>query len=270
MSNKQRHDNAVGGKAEATGGALPARSSLGLFGCSGDGVEQGCTAADAGESKGAEELKGEADVSRESEKLGKETVEPQQTEAPRKDTKRSGRRQSTDTMRTMRSLDRQYGRRRRLNSERLVQATTEGGTAVARRGDARGLFAPLCQAAAETAEGSAATGATQLTRQLVAMAGRLAGQQGGVRARASMPLINGARRAPQRTRSQAAARSARDELSGALTMKAVEIRGGRIVLDDPSSSEDSDACYATAPRASVGSSVCSAAGDDALRRRWYT
>ncbi|KAJ2760361.1 hypothetical protein H4S06_001765 [Coemansia sp. BCRC 34490] len=74
----------------------------------------------------------------------------------------------------------------------------------------------------------------------------------GVRPRASMPLINGVvpRRGPQRTRSQAT-RNKRggigggggggdDELSDALTMKSVEIRGGRIVLDNPSSSEESD------------------------------
>ncbi|PIA17134.1 hypothetical protein COEREDRAFT_7897 [Coemansia reversa NRRL 1564] len=268
MTSKQRQNST--GKAKATGDTLPARSSLGLYRCSGDGVEQSSEAGEASEFRGVDKPRNETEVS-------KETEKPKKCDEPRKENKRSGRRQSTDTMRTMRSLDRQYGRRRRLNSEQLTQvATTEGNTAVARRGDTRGLFAPLCQAATETAvaEGSAAAGPTQLTRQLVAMAGRLAGQSGGVRARASMPLINGVRRAPQRTRSQAATRPARDELSGALTMKAVEIRGGRIVLDDPSSSEDSDACYASAAgvtqRPSIGSSVCSAIGDDALRRRWYT
>ncbi|KAJ1964015.1 hypothetical protein GGI12_001687, partial [Dipsacomyces acuminosporus] len=71
------------------------------------------------------------------------------------------------------------------------------------------------------------------------VAGNNGGNNGGVRPRASMPVINGAHRPPQRTRSQVS-RKTKDELTGALTMKSVEIRGGRIVLDDPSSSEASD------------------------------
>ncbi|KAJ1889744.1 hypothetical protein LPJ66_007868 [Kickxella alabastrina] len=275
--------------------------------------------------------------------------------------RRASRRQSEDTMRAMRSLDRQYGRRRRLNSVNADQPLPNAPTALAavlaggrsgaarvpmRRGDSRALFAPAIATATEVvsasqaaptlhspagsvvaagAGGSAGAGSTsgagaggpggalagsaRLARQLMLMAGRLPpvppqGQQGqmhaahGVRPRASMPQINGARRPPQRTRSQAT-RSTRDELSDALTMKSVEIRGGRIVLDDPSSSgsgssSDEDERMAGAGRpyarlhrpsvgsvGSVGSARSAAAGQDpaqdgeaayweeALRRRWY-
>ncbi|KAJ2495916.1 hypothetical protein GGH96_006162 [Coemansia sp. RSA 1972] len=201
--------------------------------------------------------------------------------------RRAGRRQSEDVMRTMRSLDRQYGRRRRLNTDRYLRTesdealsstahtqrstsgrTTQGSVSRTRLplnlGDTRAQFAPLCLAQTETvlATGhqelpvSAAiapetqlsvvasqTVPTRLAQQLMVIAGRFAQARApgtnmqGVRPRASMPLINGVHRPPQRTRSHVA-RKPRDELSGALTMKSVEIRGGRIVLDDPSSSED--------------------------------
>ncbi|KAJ1732288.1 hypothetical protein LPJ61_002116 [Coemansia biformis] len=245
--------------------------------------------------------------------------------------KRGTRRQSEDVMRTMRSLDRQYGRRRRLNTDRPAQCgggaedasgSTKGlgGPEALRRGDSRALFAPLSLPQAETvvvegrktpsARAEHAAPEPSRLAQLMMVAGRLVQPRGrSVRPRASMPLINGMHRPPQRTRSQVAHRP-RDELSGALTMKSVEIRGGRIVLDDPSSSESSggesdsaaegadaeegDVCGgAAAPvrrrlgslalggvggaalaRSSIASSVCSGVGDpyaweDALRQRWY-
>ncbi|KAJ1941691.1 hypothetical protein FBU59_003431 [Linderina macrospora] len=100
-----------------------------------------------------------------------------------------------------------------------------------------------------------------------------------VRPRASMPVINGARRVPQRTRSHVARGKKHDELSDALTMKSVEIRGGRIVLDDPSSSESDGEPPETAFRRRV-ESVGSTASDyiaalgeeeweEGMRRRWY-
>ncbi|KAJ1939501.1 hypothetical protein GGF37_004378, partial [Kickxella alabastrina] len=264
--------------------------------------------------------------------------------------RRASRRQSEDTMRAMRSLDRQYGRRRRLNSVNADQPLSNAPTALAavlaggrsgaarapmRRGDSRALFAPAIATATEVVSASQAAptlhspagsasgagagagaggpgpgaslaGSARLARQLMLMAGRLPpvppqGQQGqahAVRPRASMPQINGARRPPQRTRSQAT-RTTRDELSDALTMKSVEIRGGRIVLDDPSSSgsgsssgEDERMAGAGLPYArlhrpsagsvgSVGSARSAAAAqgpaqdgeaaywEEALRRRWY-
>ncbi|KAJ2770467.1 hypothetical protein IWQ56_002154 [Coemansia nantahalensis] len=247
---------------------------------------------------------------------------------------RGTRRQSEDVMRTMRSLDRQYGRRRRLNTDQPAtgggggggdaSGSTKGGSGDAlpalRRGDSRALFAPLVlpQAEAVVVEGrktpSAQSAAPEPSRlaQLMVAAGRLVrpqdrggvrSQDRGVRPRASMPLINGMHRPPQRTRSQVAHKP-RDELTGALTMKSVEIRGGRIMLDDPSSSEASDSedgggssdgdgdggtdMAAAAPlrrepglrgsgcavRSSIASSVYSGMGDpyeweDALRQRWY-
>ncbi|KAJ2158969.1 hypothetical protein GGF46_003374 [Coemansia sp. RSA 552] len=234
-------------------------------------------------------------------------------EAPKRDPgerrKRAGRRQSEDAMRTMRSLDRQYGRRRRLTErpmvvaeegEEVVPARSTRARAPLRRGDSRGLFvAPVCAPQAETVlaggkqeptepEATAVVGAAastvpaRLAQQLLEIAGRLA-RGPGVRPRASMPQINGA------------ARRTRDELAGALTMKSVEIRGGRIVLDDASTSEDSEpeagrhaapvlhrrvgsamtgpAAPVLTQRPSIASSVCSDAAavwDDALRQRWYT
>ncbi|KAJ2747308.1 hypothetical protein GGI20_000643 [Coemansia sp. BCRC 34301] len=270
--------------------------------------------------------------------------------------RRASRRQSEDTMRAMRSLDRQYGRRRRLNSDypradaseptsvlppdgasqRNTASNASGSRArqPLRRGDSRALFAPLCLPHAETvlavnvspsyaplaadavtSPGTvvpAGGGSARLARQLMMIAGRLAqgpSLQGPVRPRASMPLINGAHRPLQRNRSHVTRRT-RDELSDALTMKSVEIRGGRIVLDDPSSSDDSAsegyasssdedeaarifgrqrrsqrarlgsvASAAPGPdsvrRPSVGSSLCASAAEaqhweDDLRRRWYT
>ncbi|KAJ2304562.1 hypothetical protein IWW52_003595, partial [Coemansia sp. RSA 2704] len=230
--------------------------------------------------------------------------------------RRAARRQSEDVMRTMRSLDRQYGRRRRLNTDRYERtasdealgasksprSTSGKGAGRARLplslGDPRAQFAPLCapqtaavlaarQPHASAEAESAATVPARLAQQLMQIAGRFAPQAAGrvaaVRPRASMPLISGAPRPPQRTRSHAARRP-RDDLAGALTMKSVEIRGGRIVLDDPSSSDDSaseadaaqrqrlgSAASAAGARPSVGSSVCSAddAWADALRQRWY-
>ncbi|KAJ2654067.1 hypothetical protein IW148_006445, partial [Coemansia sp. RSA 1199] len=204
--------------------------------------------------------------------------------------RRAGRRQSEDVMRTMRSLDRQHGRRRRLNTDRYLRTESDealGSTAHTQRstsgrttqgsisrtrlplnlGDTRAQFAPLCLTQTETvmANGhqesplSAITPETQipvsalvasqivptrLAQQLMVIAGRFAQARAsggadmqGVRPRASMPLINGVHRPPQWTCSHVV-RKTRDELSGALTIKSVEIRGGRIVLDDPSSSED--------------------------------
>ncbi|KAJ2493582.1 hypothetical protein IWW37_000448 [Coemansia sp. RSA 2050] len=249
--------------------------------------------------------------------------------------RRASRRQSEDTMRAMRSLDRQYGRRRRLNSDyprtgsvdiapmladgsqRSTRSPTGASSSrtrqALRRGDSRALFAPLCLPHPETvlavnvspsydsgalslqsptAVVPAGGGSARLTRQLMMIAGRLAQQgslvQGPVRPRASMPLINGAHRPLQRNRSHVARRT-KDELSDALTMKSVEIKGGRIVLDDPSSSDDSgEESYASSEsnresaarifgrrRPSAGSSVCTSAvetqhWEDDLRRRWYT
>ncbi|KAJ2788595.1 hypothetical protein GGI18_002871 [Coemansia linderi] len=253
--------------------------------------------------------------------------------------RRASRRQSEDTMRAMRSLDRQYGRRRRLNSDyprtgsvdvapmlpdasqRSTSTRTRSPPGASnsrsrqalRRGDSRALFAPLCLPQPETvlavnvspsydpsalplqspaAVVPAGGGSARLARQLMMIAGRLAQQgslvQGPVRPRASMPLINGAHRPLQRNRSHVARRT-KDELSDALTMKSVEIRGGRIVLDDPSSSDDSgEESYASSEsnresvarifgrrRPSVGSSACTSAvetqnWEDDLRRRWYT
>ncbi|KAJ1883124.1 hypothetical protein LPJ57_000369 [Coemansia sp. RSA 486] len=258
--------------------------------------------------------------------------------------RRAGRRQSEDTMRAMRSLDRQYGRRRRLNTDQgsvnssvvapVSVVAANGKPSVGRprvpmkRGDSRALFAPLLAAspsevmspsqAAPTLHSPAGSvaGSARLARQLIMIAGKLAqggtssgdgvaesssggGDQGAVRPRASMPLINGSRRLPQRTRSQAH-RKTRDELADALTMKSVEIRGGRIVLDDPSSSgsdsDSEDALDGPAPSASAAlfgrvrqrpsissvittntnAAAASVAGEEAaywedvLRRRWYT
>ncbi|KAJ2721286.1 hypothetical protein GGI07_004066 [Coemansia sp. Benny D115] len=246
--------------------------------------------------------------------------------------RRASRRQSADTMRAMRSLDRQYGRRRRLNTDQpstvavlaapataqttgiSVSATGNSNSSGAarlrlpmRRGDSRALFAPaLLSDVPDTAAASQPaptlhspagavvpgplSGSARLARQLILIAGRLAqapGEQAAVRPRASLPTMGAGRSASQRSGSQAARRT-RDELSDALTMKSVEIRGGRIVLDDPSSSsggsedegegEDGgppgDQRYHSRP--SIGaSSVGDAAAEaeyweDALRRRWYT
>ncbi|KAJ2858490.1 hypothetical protein J3B02_000240 [Coemansia erecta] len=233
--------------------------------------------------------------------------------------RRAARRQSEDTMRAMRSLDRQYGRRRRLNTDQgsvtsvvvPVAASATRPRVAMKRGDSRALFAPLLGASEVVSPSQAAptlhspvgsvAGSAKLARQLIMIAGRLAqgdmadGEQGAVRPRASMPLINGSRRQPQRTRSQAHRRT-RDELADALTMKSVEIRGGRIVLDDPSSSgssSDSDDAFdgpATTSsmlgrrvhqRPSISSVISNNAGaatgedeaaywEDILRRRWYT
>ncbi|KAJ2844216.1 hypothetical protein GGI22_006951, partial [Coemansia erecta] len=215
--------------------------------------------------------------------------------------RRAARRQSEDAMHAMRSLDRQYGRRRRLNSDfheknnlgsgkfNAVELLGGGHKSLgigaqsrpSSRGDSRMLFAPaLCRPHAETvtavsgrplpASSDAAAAAVvgsdaasdrpvatsrRSAHQLMLLAGRMAQrqQQGrgqgrlaaaaaaitastAVRPRASMPLINGVpHRAPQRTRSQATRKHRDEELSDALTMKSVEIRGGRIVLDNPSS-----------------------------------
>ncbi|KAJ2392002.1 hypothetical protein GGI23_005311, partial [Coemansia sp. RSA 2559] len=216
--------------------------------------------------------------------------------------RRAARRQSEDAMHAMRSLDRQYGRRRRLNSDFHEKSNLGSGkfnavellggghkslgigaqSRPSSRGDSRMLFAPaLCRPHAETvtavsgrplpAPSDAAAAAAAVVgsdaasdrpvatsrrsaHQLMLLAGRMAQrqQQGreqgrlataaaisastAVRPRASMPLINGVpHRAPQRTRSQATRKHRDEELSNALTMKSVEIRGGRIVLDNPSS-----------------------------------
>ncbi|KAJ2559310.1 hypothetical protein EV175_000397 [Coemansia sp. RSA 1933] len=206
--------------------------------------------------------------------------------------RRASRRQSEDTMHAMRSLDRQYGRRRRLNSDFHEKATelmvghkslgmgaqSRSSSTTLKRGDSRMLFAPvLCRPHAETVTTTAgrptpalpgdeaATAADdggvrqvatsrRSAHQLMLLAGRMAQHQqqkklsgsgrlaeNSVRPRASMPLINGVpHRAPQRTRSQATRKHRDEELSGALTMKSVEIRGGRIVLDNPSSSEEGE------------------------------
>ncbi|KAJ2461412.1 hypothetical protein GGF42_000207 [Coemansia sp. RSA 2424] len=241
--------------------------------------------------------------------------------------RRAARRQSEDTMRAMRSLDRQYGRRRRLNSDHprgagagagagggdsggeaaVADGSSQRSTYVSsrarqplRRGDSRALFAPLCLPHAETVlavnvspsyapppppqadaplvAAGGGGGSARLARQLMQLAGRLAQQQGPaldgaqVRPRASMPTIGGGAHRPlQRNRSQVARRT-RDELADALTMKAVEIRGGRIVLDDPSSSDEGSSAESSS--SSVGgaddgaSSVCEH-WEDALRRRWH-
>ncbi|KAJ1850461.1 hypothetical protein LPJ76_006406, partial [Coemansia sp. RSA 638] len=216
--------------------------------------------------------------------------------------RRAGRRQSEDVMRTMRLLDRQYGRRRRLNTDRYLRTESDealGSTAHTQRstsgrttqgsisrtrlplnlGNTRAQFAPLCLTQTETvlANGhqesplsaiapetqmpvsalvASQTVPTRLAQQLMVIAGRFAQARAsggadmqGVRPRASMPLING------RTRSHVA-RKTRDELSGALTMKSVEIRGGRIVLDDPSSSEDTASDIGSALSGDDGPAVC--------------
>ncbi|KAJ2537651.1 hypothetical protein GGF49_006268, partial [Coemansia sp. RSA 1853] len=205
-------------------------------------------------------------------------------------------------MRTMRLLDRQYGRRRRLNTDRYLRTESDealGSTAHTQRstsgrttqgsisrtrlplnlGNTRAQFAPLCLTQTETvlANGhqesplsaiapetqmpvsalvASQTVPTRLAQQLMVIAGRFAQARAsggadmqGVRPRASMPLING------RTRSHVA-RKTRDELSGALTMKSVEIRGGRIVLDDPSSSEDTASDIGSALSGDDGPAVC--------------
>lgn len=194
----------------------------------------------------------------------------------------ASRRQSEDTMQAMRSLDRQYGRRRRLNTDypkRLTEKpsvssqVSAGGTG---KGDSRTLFAPplLSLPTTSTTTGidshnqkqqqqqqqpkpSPLTpgGSARLARQLMLVAGKLSiasiSKQGKaqspslssasralVRPRASMPLINGARRIIPQHQQQKKKKDRQnpDELSDALTMKSVEIRGGRIMLDDPSSS----------------------------------
>ncbi|KAJ1667887.1 hypothetical protein EV178_001084 [Coemansia sp. RSA 1646] len=224
--------------------------------------------------------------------------------------RRAARRQSEDTMHAMRSLDRQYGRRRRLNSDfhendgsgkynavevlgdltahKSLGGGANNGRPSSKRGDSRMLFAPaLCRPHAETVTAFAGRPPSSVAakdddvndapdavhpvatsrrsaHQLMLLAGRMAKQQQqqqqlhgagrlavtassiisattGVRPRASMPLINGVpHRPPQRMRSQATRKHRDEELSDALTMKSVEIRGGRIVLDNPSSSEESD------------------------------
>ncbi|KAJ1740771.1 hypothetical protein LPJ68_003475 [Coemansia sp. RSA 1086] len=213
-------------------------------------------------------------------------VETESTEtAGQQRRRRAGRRQSEDVMRTMRSLDRQYGRRRRLNTDRYERPETAniagqstGRTARARAalgGDGRGLFAPLCAVQPEavlssnhagSAQEAARTVPARLARQLLAIAGQPARTTvpAQVRPRASMPLMGNGQRAPQRTRSQIA--RAGDELTDALTMKAVEIRGGRIVLDDPSSSDDS---ASSADEAPPKPSAAEDSWDNALRQRWY-
>ncbi|KAJ2478170.1 hypothetical protein IWW56_003891 [Coemansia sp. RSA 2131] len=141
-------------------------------------------------------------------------------------------------MRTMWLLDRHLRTEsdEALGSTAHTQRSTSGRTtqdSISRMrlplnlGDTRAQLAPLCLTQTET---------------LMVIAGRFAQARAGadmqgVRPRASMPLINGMHRPPQWTCSHVA-RKMRDELSGALTMKSVEICGGRIVLDDPSSSED--------------------------------
>ncbi|KAJ2810115.1 hypothetical protein GGI24_007085, partial [Coemansia furcata] len=283
------------------------RSSLGLFSNTGDGMGGGGGGATSPRSAGQQR---NATTIGTTTTAGSSTVAQvagvdagdRQQEGPhaQAERRRASRRQSEDTMRAMRSLDRQYGRRRRLNSDypradapmlaaadgsqRSTSGRSPPGASNSRvrqplrRGDSRALFAPLlCLPQAETvlavnvspsyasAGDSAAAaplqspaagavvaaaggggGSARLARQLMMLAGRLAqgggapleSGQGAVRPRASMPLINGAHRPLQRNRSHVARRT-RDELSDALTMKSVEIRGGRIVLDDPSSSEES-------------------------------
>ncbi|KAJ2006639.1 hypothetical protein GGI04_001812 [Coemansia thaxteri] len=176
------------------------------------------------------------------------------------------RRQREDTMRAMRSLDRQYGRRRRLNSDHprgSAGGSAGDGSLAARQGEAtmRALFAPLqCQPQAENVLATSLSPrfGSEAARQLMQLAG-----EGAVRPRASMPVINGARGRPlQRNRSHASRRGDEADIGGdALTMKSVEIRGGRIVLDDPSSSDASYESDASA-RASA------APPDEDVRRRW--
>ncbi|KAJ2374917.1 hypothetical protein IW150_002837 [Coemansia sp. RSA 2607] len=188
--------------------------------------------------------------------------------------RRAGRRQSEDTMRAMRSLDRQYGRRRRLNTDQSLTSSSSAAALVAstnvlasgsrpprapqRRGDSRALFAaaPLdLSMSADTTQpsvaptlhspvGSVAGSSARLARQLIMIAGKLAqAPSGAVRPRASMPLIGASTAAQQQQplqKQRSMRRKNRDELADALTMKSVEIRGGRIVLDDPSSSEEDE------------------------------
>ncbi|KAI8324372.1 hypothetical protein GQ54DRAFT_68291 [Martensiomyces pterosporus] len=297
------------------------------------------------------------------------------TDGPRQQLRHGRRQLCDDASGTMRSLSRQYGRRRRLNtdsantdgthlsqharngdgearSNRSVSSSRqEDGTPSnasrhrppLRRGDSRTLFAPLCLAQSEMAlaggisnlssshveakfnlpagstSQSSSSGTSMLARQLIMIASKMATQKGAggvaasligagaVRPRASMPVINGVHRPPQRTRSQVSRRT-RDELSDALTMKSVEIRGGRIMLDDPSTSEGSDsnggyvsdgegddgdsdgsirvfgrgrldsmasnrsdfARHRPSITSSVGTGAADSHWEDALRRRWYT
>ncbi|KAJ2440804.1 hypothetical protein GGF42_007504 [Coemansia sp. RSA 2424] len=308
------------------------RSSLGLFLGSGDGMGGGGgSAATSPRSPGPQRS---ATVMGTTTPLPSPLPENSPGEAAGgEQRRRAARRQSEDTMRAMRSLDRQYGRRRRLNSDHprgagvgagsgagagggdsggeaaVADGSSQRSTYVSsrarqplRRGDSRALFAPLCLPHAETVlavnvspsyapppppqadaplvAAGGGGGSARLARQLMQLAGRLAQQQGPaldgaqVRPRASMPTIGGGAHRPlQRNRSQVARRT-RDELADALTMKAVEIRGGRIVLDDPSSSDD-EGSSAESSASSVGggaddgaSSVCER-WEDALRRRWH-
>ncbi|KAJ2911171.1 hypothetical protein GGI21_000085 [Coemansia aciculifera] len=333
------------------------RSSLGLFSNIGDGLGGGGGGATSPHQRHATTIGTTTPpATAVAARADADDAGDRRADAPER--RRASRRQSEDTMRAMRSLDRQYGRRRRLNSDyprgdsgeqppqQAAAAGNDGSQRSAsnsrglrqqqplRRGDSRGLFAPLlCLPQAETvlavnvspsyapppqppsqpASASASDapvvisggGSARLARQLMLIAGKLAQQgpsalQGPVRPRASMPLINGAHRPLHRNRSQVARRT-RDELSDALTMKSVEIRGGRIVLDDPSSSDDSGsdgyasseydgaetarvfgrgggsiASAAVNRRPSAGSSsVCTSAAEaqhweDDLRRRWFT
>ncbi|KAJ2787298.1 hypothetical protein GGI15_000848 [Coemansia interrupta] len=193
--------------------------------------------------------------------------------------RRASRRQSEDTMRAMRSLDRQYGRRRRLNTDQSLTSSSSAAALVAastvqasgsrpprapqRRGDSRALFAaaPLDLGAAASGDtsqpsvaptlhspvGAVSGSSARLARQLIMIAGQLAKTPAAVRPRASMPLIGASMAAaaqpsqrPQQQQQRSVRRKNRDELADALTMKSVEIRGGRIVLDDPSSSEEDE------------------------------
>ncbi|KAJ2050090.1 hypothetical protein GGI08_005576 [Coemansia sp. S2] len=297
--------------AQTPKSATYTRSSLGLFSNTGDGMGSGATSPRSPAHQRNATTIGTTTPASSSSVVQLPVIDAgdRQQDAPsaNPERRRASRRQSEDTMRAMRSLDRQYGRRRRLNSDYPrtdsadaapmlpdgSQRSTSGRTATRsppgasnsrvrqplRRGDSRALFAPLlCLPHAETVLAvnvspsyasvadagaaplespsvlgavvpvSAGGGSARLARQLMMIAGRLAQQggssvaadsvQGPVRPRASMPLINGAHRPLQRNRSHVTRRT-KDELSDALTMKSVEIRGGRIVLDDPSSSDDS-------------------------------
>ncbi|KAI9506353.1 hypothetical protein GGI25_006456 [Coemansia spiralis] len=292
--------NETRGVSEAPSSSMQTRSSLGLFS---DGL--GSPTAKSPAQRHAT-VTGTAEL-----------LDQTQPEGRRR---RASRRQSEDTMHVMRSLDRQYGRRRRLNSDYhdqerynaaemlVVQhsgAKSGASRGSLRRGDSRALFAPvLCQPQAETVVANRLPEpepSSRRARQLMLLAGKLAqhslgAQETGVRPRASMPLINGAHRAPQRTRSHVSRQ--RDELADALTMKSVEIRGGRIMLDNPSSSDEESGSASSflseengnmrplAARQSIGSTRARHAEfaqrqsigsvqtepydvEDMLRRQWY-
>ncbi|KAJ2801993.1 hypothetical protein H4S07_004793, partial [Coemansia furcata] len=159
------------------------RSSLGLFSNTGDGMGGGGGATSprsAGQQRNATTIGTTTVGSTVAQVAGMDAGDRQQdgdaAAHAQPERRRASRRQSEDTMRAMRSLDRQYGRRRRLNSDYPradapmlapdgSQRSTSGRTAPRsppgasnsrvrqplRRGDSRALFAPLlCLPQAET------------------------------------------------------------------------------------------------------------------------